>query len=96
MGMHTTSRKNPGGEAAFMERLRRHPQLRERFEAILKVAEGRDGEVEKADEVEGMLVEQVRQLGNEVMREWAQGAWQKVEGEFLDREAGAHRGKKNS
>ena len=82
-------------EAALVERMRRHPQMQERFEVILNLAEGREGEVGTADEVEEALIEEVRRLGNTTMREWATGARDKLEADLRGREAGVHRGKKN-
>jgi hypothetical protein len=82
-------------EAALVERMRRHPHLRERFEAILKLAEVGEGEVGTADQVEGKLVEEVRLLGNATMRDWAGGAREKLEADLAKRESGVHRGKKN-
>lgn len=82
-------------EAALVERMRRHPHLRERFEAILSLAEGGEGEVGTADQVEGMLVEEVRRLGNATMRDWAEGAREKLQADLAKRERGVHRGKKN-
>ena len=82
-------------EAALLERMRRHPQMQERFEAILNVAEGREGEVGTADEVEEMLIEEVRRLGKATMRDWATGAREKLEADLHQREEGVHRGKKN-
>lgn len=82
-------------EAVLVERMRCHPDLRERFEAILNVAEGGEGEVATADQVEEMLIEEVRRLGNATMRDWATGARDKLEADLAKREGGAHRGKKN-
>lgn len=83
-------------EAALVEGMRRHPQLRERFEAILNLAEGEEREVVTADQVEGMLIEEVRRLGNATMRDWATGARDKLEAELAKRERGVHRGKKTA
>lgn len=82
-------------EAALLEGMRRHPHLRERFEAILKLAEVGEGEVGTANQVEGMLVEEVRRLGNATMRDWAAGARERLEADLAKRERGVHRGKKN-
>lgn len=79
----------------MLERMRRHPRLRERFEAILNLAEGEEGEAGTADQVEDMLVEEVRRLGAATMRDWAEGARDKLEADLGKRESGVHRGKKN-
>lgn len=82
-------------ETVLVERMRRHPDLQERFEAILHLAEGGEGEVGTADQVEEMLVEEVRRLGRDTMRDWAVGARDKLKADLARRERGVQRGKKN-
>jgi hypothetical protein len=59
-------------EQRLMEKLRRHPELLERFEAILGLSECGEGALRSADEIEELLVEEVRRLGSRVMHDWAQ------------------------
>ena len=56
------------------EKLRRHPHLMERFEAIMELTQSESGPIRKADEVEELLVQEMRKLGNRAMQEWAAGA----------------------
>ncbi len=65
---------DPAREKRLLEKLRRRPELLERFEAILELTESEDGALRTADEVEELLVEEVRRLGNRAMHDWAQGA----------------------
>jgi len=58
-------------ELQIIERLRRQPKMRERIEHILEVANASDGPMKTADEVEGLLVDALRQLGNDTMSGWA-------------------------
>ena len=58
-------------ERKMMERLRRHPEILERVRSILEIAENREGPVKTADEVEELLVQEMRKLGNVTMRDWA-------------------------
>ncbi|MEI9897880.1 MAG: hypothetical protein WDN28_29500 [Chthoniobacter sp.] len=58
-------------EKRLLEKLRSHPELLERFEAILEITESPSG---TADQVEERLVAEVRRLGNKAMQDWAQGA----------------------
>lgn len=58
-------------EQRHIERLRKHPQLMDRFNSILDVAEADGPGVDTADAVEERTVAEVRKLGNEVMAEWA-------------------------
>ncbi len=56
---------------SFEERLRDYPELKERFEAILEIAEAEGNELKRADDAEQRAIEEVRKLGNEVMHAWA-------------------------
>jgi hypothetical protein len=54
------------------ERLKAHPLLEGRIEAILDIVEDSAREVERADEAERRMIEEVRPLGNEAVRGWAE------------------------
>jgi len=69
------------GRRNLLERLEKHPELKERFEMILDIVENAAGDVEKADEAERRAIEAVRQLGNEIVQGWAQRQHQKKEDE---------------
>jgi hypothetical protein len=60
----------------FVEELQARPELFAQFESILGLASAGEGETpwRTADEVEALLVEEVRKLGNQTMQHWAQGA----------------------
>ena len=55
----------------FLERLKRHPGLKERMSSILDLVENSHGDAIKADAAEKQALEAVRQLGNEVLHDWA-------------------------
>jgi hypothetical protein len=61
-------------EQRFLERLRQHPELLSQFENILELAHNTDGPLKTADQVEELLIEKLRQLGNVSMNQWAQRA----------------------
>ncbi len=69
-------------ERQMLERLRRRPDLWVRFEAILALTEVEGGELRTADQVEELLVEEVRRLGSEAMHQWAAHAEERTTGEF--------------
>ena len=69
-------------ESKLIERLRSRPDLWERFEAILALTEAEGGELRTADEVEALLVEELRRLGSEAMHEWAARAEERTAREF--------------
>jgi len=80
------------------ERLQAHPHLRDRIHQILSIAEDAEGKIDKADEAEERVIEELRKLGQEVLQNWAVGKEkQKVEQlkKELDRKISGH-GKKNS
>lgn len=67
-------------EKDFLEKLRRRPELMERFAAILELTHCRDGELRSANAVEELLVEEVRRLGQRAMVDWAGAAEERVAG----------------
>jgi hypothetical protein len=69
-------------EKRFLERLRQHPELLSRFESILELAHSTDGPLKTADQVEELLIEKLRQLGNVSMNQWAQQAEARVSEEL--------------
>ncbi len=68
------SLKCDAAEKQFLERLRQHPELRSRFESILELTHNTDGPLQTADQVEELLIQELRQLGNVSMNQWAQQA----------------------
>ena len=66
----------------LIERLREHPELMERFQSILEITASAEGPVKRADEVEELLIQQMRRLGNASMESWASRA-EKTLGEQL-------------
>ena len=54
------------------ERLKNRPELRERLEGILDIAEGKNTGDDTADTVEEMAIVELQKLGLELMKEWAE------------------------
>ena len=54
------------------DRLERHPALKARMERMLDVVENASGDVRRADEAERRAIEELRQMGLEVMQSWGQ------------------------
>jgi hypothetical protein len=69
-------------EAKLIEGLRRHPEMMERMQSILKIARNEDGPLKTADEVEGLLIEEMRRLGHSTMSQWAITAEERVSSEL--------------
>lgn len=68
-------RKIAGGKCeSVAERLERHPALKARMERMLDVVENVRGDVQRADEAECRAIEELRQMGLEVMQDWGRKA----------------------
>jgi hypothetical protein len=78
----------------MIERLRQHPELMERFQSILEISANADGPVKSADEVEGLLIEEMRRLGNVTMGDWATSAEKRLAGQLEQKDARARARKK--
>ena len=61
-------------EQRLLNALRERPELLERFEAILALTDSQEGALRSADEIEELLIEEVRRLGHGAMEQWAKGA----------------------
>jgi 5'-deoxynucleotidase YfbR-like HD superfamily hydrolase len=92
------SRKNQftEEETKLITQLRQRPELRKRFGEILKISNGREGEIKQADEVEALLIEEIRKLGQASMKQWAQEAEIRSGEEYLEKNPGSYCGKKNA
>jgi len=71
--MNPTQPTLTANERLLLKGLESHPRLMERFLSILSLAEepDSDGMIRSADEVEALLIEEVRKLGKEGMESWA-------------------------
>ena len=55
-----------------VERRERHPELKARRERMLEVVENASGDVRRADEAEPRAIEELRQRGLAIRRDWGQ------------------------
>ena len=71
--METIQNTLTAEQRLLLQGLESHPKLMSRFLSILSLAEEPDvnGTIRSADEVEAMLIEQVRKLGQESLESWA-------------------------
>ena len=65
-------------ELKLIRRLRKQPKMMERVQRILEIANSSEGPLKTADEIEELLLEEMRRLGNDTMTEWATQAEQRV------------------
>jgi hypothetical protein len=61
-------------ELKLIEQLRAHPELMERFQNILEISAQADSPLKRADEIEALLIEEMRRLGKTTMESWASRA----------------------
>lgn len=78
------------------QRLGQHPVLKERIETLLAIVENRDGKLEKADDAEWAVIEQLRPLGQQALGEWAQKQADRKAKEMRQLNPSASQDKKNS
>jgi len=69
-------------EVQLIEQLRQHPKMLVRVQSILELTRNANGPLKSADEVEGLLIQELRQLGNTSMVEWATQAEERVSNEL--------------
>ncbi|NJO17246.1 MAG: hypothetical protein HC877_16325 [Thioploca sp.] len=60
----------PQADQELLENLNRHPQLEERIKRLLSLVEDSEGHLEKADEAEQRIIQEVRQIGNKLLTGW--------------------------
>jgi len=73
-------------EARLIEQLRQHPEMMERVQSILEITGSSTGRLKTADEVEELLIQEMRQLGNRSMSQWARHAEERVSKELKEQD----------
>lgn len=76
-------------ELQVLERLRQNPELFERVRSILEIAASAAGPIRKADEIEALLIEEMRRLGHTTMETWAGKTEQALGTELKQKDASA-------
>ena len=74
--------KSLTAKASLEERLREYPELKAKMERLLGIIENAGGDIEKAAEAERRIIEELRQMGNEVLHGWARRQQHKKEQEY--------------
>ena len=69
-------------EVQLIEQLRQQPEMMERLQSILDLTRNAEGPLKTADEVEELLIQELRRLGNTSMRQWATQAEARVSNEL--------------
>ena len=76
-------------ELRLIEQLRQYPELFERVRSLLEIAASAEGPLKKADEIEALLIEEMRRLGHATLETWASRAEQTVAQELKQKDASA-------
>jgi len=71
-------------EFDLIEKLRRQPGIMERVQMILEISQTSQGPLKTADQVEELLIEEMRRLGNATKNEWAAQAHERVSAELKE------------
>jgi hypothetical protein len=69
-------------EIQVIKQLREHPRMMERVQSILEITGSGEGPFKTADQVEELLIQEMRQLGNTSMNQWAMQAEKRVSNEL--------------
>lgn len=64
------SEKNRTEELA--ERLDRHPEFRDKVEELLDIVDNKSGDANYADDAEDLIWEELRQMGQSALKDWAE------------------------
>ncbi len=88
--------KAPIDRRSLEERLKEYPELKVKIEAMLSIIENAGGDVEKAAEAERRIIEEMRQMGNEVLHGWARRQQQRKEEEYNAKPGANRKQKKRS
>jgi hypothetical protein len=73
-------------ELEMIEQLRQHPEMMARFQSILDITRNADGPLKTADEVEALLIEEMRRVGSAAMNQWAVQAEERVGTELKEKD----------
>ena len=69
-------------EVGLIQQLREHPEMVERLRSILTLTCRTDSPLKTADEIEELLIQELRRLGNTTLCQWATQAEARVSNEL--------------
>ena len=79
----------------LLKRLNSRPDFKKRAESILSIAEDDGNGIVRADDAEKHIIEEVRQMGNEVLTSWSESRIDKAAADLPSDQAVVRCGKKN-
>ena len=74
-------------ETRLIQQLRQQPEMSARVQVILDLAHAADGPLKTADEIEALLIQELRQLGSTTMNQWATQAEERASAELKSQDA---------
>ena len=83
-------------DEALTAALRGHPELRKRISSIVLAVAGDEEELKEADAAEERIVDEMRLLGREALKSWAENRVEATEREIRQRPQMHRQGEKNS
>jgi hypothetical protein len=84
------------GSPQLIRQLRQQPEMAARVQVILDLAHAAEGPLKTADEIEALLIQELRQLGCTTMNQWATQAEERVSAELQSQDATVRSRKKNA
>jgi hypothetical protein len=83
-------------EIRLIEQLRARPEILARVQSIVELTNAAEGPLKTADEVETILIQEIRLLGNSTMSEWAKQAENRVSNELKEQDGSVRSRKKKA
>ena len=74
-------------ETQLIQQLRQQPEMLTRLQSILDLASTAEGPLKTADEIEALLIQELRQLGSTPIHQWATQAEARVSAELQEKDA---------
>lgn len=81
-------------ETELIQQLRERPAMMVRVQSILEIARNAEGPLKTADEVEELLIEEMRRLGNVTLGQWAIQAEERVSADLQSQDPAVRSRKK--
>ena len=91
-----TFKSNKQRTERLAERLGRYPELEEKVEELLDVVDNVSGDANNADDAEDLIWEELRQIGQRAMRDWAERKQERIVGESDNRKELSRKEKRGS
>ena len=80
----------------LIERLHRHPEFRNKVEELLDIVDNKSGDANYADDAEDLIWEELREMGQSALQDWAERKHERVVSESDNRRELSKKEKKGS